>query len=142
MATSVEELCTMLASAFSEGRMERVAEYYVYPLVVYLPTGVRIEMTPEETAETVFARRAVALQAGMRCVRATVYEVRELEGGRFVAHLSWDFLDAGNRRIGRSEMRYFGRRAADGRLRLELIEFSELAFADRGGTTTPPSSPH
>jgi hypothetical protein len=142
MATSVEELCDSLAAAFSKGRTERLSQYYVYPLVVYLPDGIRIEMTPEQTAETVFARRAVALRAGMRSVQVRIEEVREIEGGRFVTRLSWEYLGAGERRIARSAMRYFGRRFADGTLRIELIEFTELAFAGTGGGLAPTTRQH
>jgi hypothetical protein len=142
MATSVEELCTTLALAFSEGRTERLSEHYIYPLVVYLPAGVRIELTPEQTAEAVFARRVVAMRAGMRSVRVRIDEIREIKGGRFMARLIWEYLDAGDRRIAASKMCYFGRRSADGTPRVELIEFSELAFPATDGELSLPGLGH
>lgn len=137
MSSTVEELCEALAAAFSEGRLEHLSRYYVYPLAVYSPRGVRVETTPEETAEAVFARRAMALRSGMRSVRVQIAEVAEMTGGRIPVLLSWDFLDADGRRIGRSSMRYFCRRSADGLLRVEMIEFSELAFSE----SWPPTGP-
>jgi hypothetical protein len=139
MASSVEELCHALVSAFSEGRVDRLSDHYVYPLVIYLPKGFRVEMTPKETAETVFARRAAAVLAGMQTVRLRIAEVAEMEGGRMPVRLSWDFLDSEGRTIARSTMRYFCRRAEDGTLRVEMIEFTEIAFPDAAPRPEPPT---
>lgn len=130
MSSKVEELCQTLASAFADGRLEFLSDNYVYPLAVYSPGGVRVEMTPEETADTIFARRTRALKAGMRSVRVRIDEIAEMHGGRIPIRLSWDFLDAEGRRIGTSSMRYYCRRFADGTLRVEMIEFTEQAFTD------------
>jgi hypothetical protein len=130
MPSSVEDLCRHLASAFAEGRLEDIPDHYIYPLAIYLPDGIRIEMSPRETAEAVFLRRTVALKAGMRSVRVRIAGVTEMQGGRIPVSLSWEFLDANGRRIGLSSMRYFCRRSADGTLRVEMIEFTEIAFAD------------
>jgi hypothetical protein len=128
MATTVEELCESLASAFSTGRLDDVLGHYIHPLAIYMPDGFRVEMTPEETMEVIFVRRALALRAGMQTVRVTIDRVDTIEGGRILVHLSWDFLGAGGDRVGRSVMRYFCRRAPDARLRVEMIEFMEKAF--------------
>jgi hypothetical protein len=130
MSSSVEELCRALVSAFWEGRLERLSDHYTYPLAVYLPDGVRIEMTPDVTAEAILVRRKAALRAGMRTVRLEIAEVTESPQGRVVVGLSWDFLDAQGRRLDRSEMRYYCRRWPDGVVRVEMIEFTKLGFAD------------
>jgi len=130
MPSSVQELCRHLACAFSEGRLDGLSDHYAYPLVIYLPEGIRIEMTPEDTAEAIFARRMVALKAGMRSVRVRIAKVAEMEGRRIPVRLSWDFLGEDGRLIGRSSMRYFCRRSADGALRVEMIEFTRIAFSE------------
>ena len=130
MPSSVEDLCRHLASAFAEGRLEDIPDNYIYPLAVYLPDGIRIEMSPRETAEAVFVRRTVALKAGMRSVRVGIAGVTEMEGGRIPVSLTWEFLDANGQPIGQSSMRYFCRRSRDGTLRVEMIEFTELAFPE------------
>lgn len=142
MATSVEDLCQALATAFSRGDVDALSDHYVYPLVVYLPDGLRIDMSPEDTARAAFARRAAAVRAGMRRVRVRILDVAEMEGNRIPASLSWDFLDGGDRLIGSSRMRYFCRRSAEGRLRVEMIEVSTLAFASMGRPDLPVSPRH
>lgn len=130
MTSSVEELCETLASAFADGRIEGVWQYYTYPLIIFTPGGIRIEIRPEETAEAIFARRALALRAGMRSVRVTIASIEERPRGRIPVELAWDFVDARGRSVGRSAMRYFCRRDTAGTLRIEMIEFSQLAFSD------------
>jgi hypothetical protein len=139
MALSVEELCHALVSAFTEGRVDGLSDHYVYPLVIYLPKGFRVEMTPKETAEMVFARRAAAVRAGMQSVRLRIAEVAEMDGGRIPVRLSWEFLDGGGGTIARSALRYFCRRSADGSLRVEMIEFTEIAFPDATPRPTAPT---
>ena len=138
MATSAQQFCDTIAAAFSEGRTEGLSAHYLYPLTIYTPSGVRIEMTPDQTAKAVFARRAAALQAGMKSVRARVNRVEESERGRIIIHLSWDFLDAVGRPFARNVMRYFGRRTEEGALCIEMIEFSEMAFSGVMGIAQAP----
>lgn len=140
MSSSVQELCEALASAFSDGRLNGLAAFYAYPLAIYSPGRVRVEVTPEETESALFRRRGLALRAGMRSVRVRIWDVAEMTGGRIPVRLSWEFLDADGQRVGLSAMRYFCRRSPDGTLKVEMIEFTELAFSDGpngAGSGTP-----
>ena len=130
MSSSVEELCRALVTAFSEGRLECLAEHYTYPLAIYLPRGVRIEMTPDQTVAAVELRRETALRAGTESVRLAIANVTESPQGRITVGLSWEFLDAGGERIDRSVMRYYCRRWPEGAVRVEMIEFTEIAFSE------------
>ena len=121
-----------LARAFREGRLDRLSKYYVYPLAIYSPRGLWIEASPQKTAEVIFERRAAALKAGMADLRVTVGEIAEVEGGRLRVQVTWDFLDTGGRSIGISELHYYCRRGADAAWRVEMIEFSRLAFPNAG----------
>lgn len=138
--SSVEDMCAALVAAFVEGRLENLPRHYVYPLAVFLPDGVRIEMTPDVTTEKIFARRAAAMREGMRDVRLRIADVREVPNGRVTVDLSWEFVDVNGQPIDRSTMRYFCRRDPDGSVRVEMIEFSEIAFAD-SVTADPPRPP-
>jgi hypothetical protein len=130
MSSSVEELCRALVTAFSEGRLDRLSDHYTYPLAIYLPHGVRIEMTPDQTVAAVKARRKAALRAGLGSVRLTIASVTETPQGRITVGLSWEFLDEAGGRIDRSVMRYYCRRWPEGAVRVEMIEFTEIAFAE------------
>jgi hypothetical protein len=138
VADTVQDLCMALALAFREGRLERLSDHYIYPLAIYSPRGLWIEGTPQQTAEIIFRRRAVALALGMADVRVTIGEIAEVDGGRLRAGVAWDFLDARGRSLGRSELSYFCRRGADAQLRVEMIEFSRLAFEDATRPEPPP----
>jgi hypothetical protein len=139
VADTVAELCTALATAFREGRLDRLSAHYLYPLAIYSPDGLWLEGSPAETAEIIFRRRAAALKAGMRDIRVTIGAVSEEDGGRLRAEVAWDFLGAGGQDIDRSELKYYCRRGADGALRVEMIEFARLAFADAGRGKDPPA---
>jgi hypothetical protein len=128
-----------LVGAFKEGRLDRLSDHYLYPLAIYSPLGLWIEASPEETADIVFRRRAAALKAGMADVRVTIGEIEEIDAGRLRVGLAWDFLDTGGQSLGRSELRYFCRRGMDASLRVEMIEFSQLAFPEAGRPDVPPS---
>lgn len=138
MAETVRELCNALALAFREGRLETLPEHYTYPLAIYSPRGLWIEGTPQETTEIIFRRRAAALKAGMADVRVTIGETAEVDGGRLRVGVAWEFLDARGRSLGRSELSYFCRRGADAQLRVEMIEFSRLAFEEASRPDPPP----
>jgi hypothetical protein len=127
-----------LARAFKEGKLDVLSSHYIYPLAIYSPVGLWLEANPQETAEMIFQRRAAALRAGMADVRATVGETSEVVTGRLAVDVAWDFLNAAGQLIGRSELRYFCRRDASGQLRVEMIEFSRLAFAEAGRERDPP----
>ncbi len=138
MADTVTDLCTSLAAAFKEGQLDRLSSHYLYPLAIYSPVGLWLEANPQETAEMIFRRRAAALKAGMADVRVSIGETTEEGAGRLRVDVAWDFLNAVGQRIDRSVLRYFCRRCADGQLRVEMIEFSQLAFAEAGGPDEPP----
>jgi hypothetical protein len=72
-------------------------------------------------------------------VRVTIGEIEEIDAGRLRVGLAWDFLDTGGQSLGRSELRYFCRRGMDAALRVEMIEFSQLAFPEAGRPDVPPS---
>jgi hypothetical protein len=127
-----------LARAFKEGKLEVLSSHYLYPLAIYSPIGLWLEANPQETAEMIFRRRAAALRAGMADVRVTVGETTEGVMGRLAVDVAWDFLNAAGQAIDRSELRYYCRRGADGQLRVEMIEFSRLAFAEAGREKDPP----
>jgi hypothetical protein len=127
-----------LARAFKEGRLDRLSSHYFYPLAIYSPIGLWLEATPQETAEMIFRRRAAALKAGMADVRVTIGNATEEVAGRLTVDVAWEFMNASGQRIDRSELRYFCRRGADGKLRVEIIEFSQLAFAEAGREKDPP----
>jgi hypothetical protein len=138
VADTVAELCASLAQAFKEGQLDRLSSHYLYPLAIYSPIGLWLEANPQETAEMIFRRRAAALRAGMAEVRVTVGEPVEGVTGRLAVDVAWDFLNAAGLTIDRSELRYYCRRGADGQLRVEMIEFSRLAFAEAGREKDPP----
>ena len=138
MAATVPDLCMALALAFKEGRLDSLADHYIYPLAIYSPQGLWIEASPMATAEIVFRRRALALQAGMADVRVAIGDVSDIEGGRLRVPVAWDFLDAEGRSLGRSELHYFCRRGADMEVRVEMIEFSRLAFSEAVDTDPRP----
>jgi hypothetical protein len=127
-----------LARAFKEGRLDVLSSHYVYPLAIYSPIGLWLEANPQETAEVIFRRRAAALKAGMADVRLTVGDTTEEGAGRLRVDVAWEFLNAAGQAFDKSELRYFCRRDADGQLRVEMIEFSRLAFAEAGRTEDPP----
>lgn len=127
MSMSVEEFCGALAAAFVEGRVDGLSAWYVYPLPIYLPEGYRIEMTPDATAKAVLARRALAMRAGMKSVQVRISEISEPAADRLSVQLSWEFLGASGEMIDRSFMRYFCR-STEGTLRVEMMEFTRLAF--------------
>jgi hypothetical protein len=127
-----------LARAFKEGRLDRLSAHYLYPLAIYSPIGLWLEANPQETAEMIFRRRAAALKAGMADVRLTVGNATEEVAGRLTVDVAWDFVNVSGQRIDRSELRYFCRRGSDGNLRVEIIEFSQLAFAEAGREKDPP----
>jgi hypothetical protein len=138
VADTVTDLCTSLALAFKEGRLDRLSSHYLYPLAVYSPVGLWLEANPQETAEMIFRRRAAAIKAGMADVRVSIGEPTEEEAGRLRVDVAWDFLNAAGQRFERSELRYFCRRGPDGQLRVEMIEFAKLAFAETGRPEEPP----
>jgi hypothetical protein len=138
VAETVAELCASLARAFKEGQLDRLSSHYLYPLAIYSPIGLWLEANPQETAEMIFRRRGAALRAGMADVRVTVGEPVEGVTGRLAVDVAWDFLNAAGQLIDRSELRYYCRREADGQLRVEMIEFSRLAFAEAGREKDPP----
>jgi hypothetical protein len=142
VAETVAELCASLARAFREGQLDRLSSHYLYPLAIYSPVGLWLEANPQETAEMIFRRRAAALRAGMADVRVTVGETTEGVTGRLAVDVAWDFLNAAGQVIDRSELRYYCRRDADGQLRVEMIEFSRLAFAEAGREKDPPPRPN
>jgi len=139
VAETVPELCMALALAFKEGRLDRLSEHYVYPLAIYSPSGLWIEANPRETADIVFLRRALAVKAGMADLRVAVGTIKELAGGRIKVGVSWEYLDAVGRTLGRSKLNYYCRRGEDAVLRVEMIDFSELAFWDGGRPAVPPA---
>jgi hypothetical protein len=138
VAETVAELCASLARAFKEGQLDRLSSHYLYPLAIYSPVGLWLEANPQETAEMIFRRRAAALRAGMADVRVTLGDTTEGVTGRLAVDVAWDFLNAAGQVIDRSELRYYCRRDTDGQLRVEMIEFSRLAFAEAGREKDPP----
>ena len=138
MADTVAELCASLARAFKEGQLEQLASHYLYPLAIYSPTGLWLEASPQETAEVIFRRRAAALKAGMADVLVTMDVPTAEDAGRLRVDVAWEFVNAAGELIDRSALRYFCRRCPDGQLRVEMIEFSQLAFSDAHRAPEPP----
>ena len=127
-----------LATAFRDGRLDRIPEHYIYPLAIYSPAGLWIEASPQETGDVIFLRRAAALKAGMVDLRLTIREIADVEGERQRVGVTWEFLGPGDLTIARSVLNYVCRRCADGAVRVEMIDFSELAFSEVGRQDTPP----
>jgi hypothetical protein len=119
-----------LAQAFKEGHLERMASLYHYPLAIYSPSGLWLEANARETVEIVFRRRVAAIRAGMSDLRVTIGKPIEDGAERIRVNVAWDFVKADGTVFDRSRLRYFCRRDPDGQLRVEMIEFSQLAFAE------------
>lgn len=124
----VQHICEKLASAFAVGQFDDVTQYYLYPLVVYLPTGMRMDMAPEDTIDAIFQRRGAAKSAGMTDVKVTIHEIGENKDGRIPVHVAWNFTNKSGASVGKSEIRYFCRLMPNGAIRIELMEFLTLAF--------------
>jgi hypothetical protein len=138
VADTIPDLCVALATAFREGRLDGLSDHYIYPLAIYSPAGLWIEASPQETADVIFLRRAAAVQAGMADLRLTIGEIAEVEGERQRVGVTWEFLGSGGVPLARSVLNYFCRRCADGALRVEMIDFSELAFSQAGRPNAMP----
>ncbi len=128
LGDAVRLICEKLASAFAVGRFDDVTRYFNYPLVVYLPTGMRMDMTPEDTIDAIFQRRGAAKSAGMTDVKVTIHDIGENREGRIPVHLVWNFTNKSGESVGKSEMRYFCRVMPNGAVRIELMEILTMAF--------------
>ncbi len=133
--------CAAIIRSFIDGQLDDIDRFYTYPLAVYSPAGLRLELTPEDTRKALFLRRAAALNAGMVTVNLVIHEIGDRSLGRFPISLQWDYIGPGSQVIGTSILRYFCRVMPDNQISIEMLEFLQLAFPTAAQVWTP-GNPH
>ncbi len=130
----VREMLARHEKVFPTRDVASLAADYRNPVAVFLPDGLRVEKTPEDTAATLRRLRQVALDHGTVSVRFQVLGIGEVRPDRPSVLVSWTFLGADGAVRGRSRVRYFMARQPDGGLLIEMLEYEATAFAeDRSG---------
>lgn len=122
---------------FSAGDAGELATDYRNPVAVFLPDGLRVEETPDHTAETLRRLQAMARERGMDSVRALILGLRAVRPDRPAVTVSWRFLDVAGREIARNRLRYFCVLQPDGRYLIEMLEYERTAF-EGDGVAWPP----
>lgn len=119
-----------LVDRFIAGDLETVAKLYVHPLIIYRPTGITIERTPEDTVLSL-AERLISIQSGgATSVRVTIDEMGTLLDTRQPFDVTWRFLNRDDEQVGISQLRYFCR-MRDGHPRIELVDILQSYRQER-----------
>lgn len=134
MSTTLQPFFSAQAQLLADGRIGSLARHYATPLPVLLPKSDAWMVLPARAAviETFWSKHRSVRAAGVGRLRACV--TREAAGGgdRRMAEVTWFYVGAGGRRLGRTVARYYVARRAEG-LRVELLEFRRVAFPQLHG---------
>jgi hypothetical protein len=142
MSSPIQKLLQSMASNFQNGDIDKVAACFAEPLAIFADGEVVLEATASYVPELIFRMRAEAVSRGMARVKIQIRELDDDVNGRRPVVVDWVFLSASGTEVGRSSVRYYCAPQADGMLRIEMVEYLEIAFPNFLRTLTPSTTPN
>lgn len=125
---------------FSSGDAGNLGADYRNPVAVFLPEGLRVEETVEDTVAVLRRLQGAARQHGVVRFVHGIADVRMVRPDRPAVLVDWQFLDRAEREIARSRVRYFCAQQSDGRFLIEMLEYERTAFVGDGQAWPPKRS--
>ncbi len=106
------------------GDLAAIAAFYIHPLVVYQPEGIRIERTPEDTVHALADCLMNLRAGGAQTAHVRIDRIGPLQNARQPCDITWLFSDKNGGQVGTIQLRYFCR-LQNGEVRIELIDIAE-----------------
>lgn len=132
--TPLQTFFSAQAQLLGDGRISQLSRAYALPLPVFLPASGswHVLKTRAAVMETFWTKHRSVRAAGVGRLRACVTGEAEGSGGRRRAEVTWFYVGACGRRLGRTVADYYVSRRPDG-LCVDLVEFRRIAFPQLHG---------
>ncbi len=128
MSAPIHHLLTAMAASFEKGDLEAVARHFSEPLAIFANGQFMLEATASRVPELIFRMRAEAIARGMASVRLEIINFRPTRNNRTPVVADWHFIAANGKEIGTSRVCYYCAPDRRGELRVEMLEYIEIAF--------------
>lgn len=128
-ASEVVLTINTLAQLFMRQNFSALAGYFDTPVPLYTPDRVIVLKKRVWIERALMAYFGVLKNAQVVRVRPVLLDVEDTTPKRNMVLVRWEFLDAADTPVCSSTARYVLRRGdTEGRARIELIEYTEMAF--------------
>lgn len=129
MALDFAQEATALVDHFSRGRIDKVAQFYAFPAVLYIGPDVLVLWEEADLRDFIETYRGIMLDRGLDHVASDVIDTTKTEKQGFAVTVRNTFYNAQGTVIGESAVRYFLQRE-NPCLRIRLVEYLEWPFRD------------